>query len=63
MTKDEALLLAAYSAWSEETYAATFREPTKATVKQFSLWLWHRTNCGLEDFEKRFLAEYEGLEE
>lgn len=35
----EALVLAAYSAWSEDRYSAGFILPTPSTVREFRQWL------------------------
>lgn len=54
VTMNDALALAAYEAWSEETYAAGFMAPTGELVRAFREWLGRRQ--GTEDYEAEMLA-------
>lgn len=60
LLKAEGLLLALYSFWSEEFYAAGFMNPTPGTVGQFRRWLKDtlETAPPQEDYEREFLEEF-----
>ncbi|GEM_PF-4507156 len=56
----EGLLLALYSFWSEEFYAAGFMDPDAETVAEFRRWLKDtlETSSPQQDYEKEFLEEF-----
>ena len=59
----EWLLIMLYRQWSEDYYAASFMDPTEATVRQFMHWLEGRLQSQTElgPYEKKFLQIYHRL--
>ena len=60
LTKAEGLLLALYSFWSEEFYAAGFIDPDAETVAEFRRWLKDTLELSppRQDYEREFLEEF-----
>jgi hypothetical protein len=58
MTREDLLLLGAYSNWSEETSAAAFVVPDAAAVRAFRTWLNRQERRRIEKHEQRFFDEY-----
>jgi hypothetical protein len=56
----EGLLLALYSYWSEEFYAAGFMHPDAETVAEFRRWMKNTPEVvpAREDYEREFLEEF-----
>lgn len=54
----DALILAAYSAWSEEVHCVSFLVPDEASVRDFREWLRKLERYPREPYEQRMLDEY-----
>ncbi len=55
-------ILALYSLWSEEFYAASFMHPDEHTVRQFREWLVRTDHAAQEDYEHEMLRLFHSLE-
>ena len=59
MSEQDALILAAYSGWSEEVHAAGFLAPDTEAVREFRDWLDEQQARPREPYEQRMLDEYQ----